>query len=334
MQGRNNRIFGYDLIKTIAIFLIVFYHLGGLDYGTIIDGEYYLPNLNKFISSLCSAGVPLFFMVNGALLIPKNLDLKQTLLRSLHLLFILVFWKFVLQFFIAYRIFSIKEEMVHFWFLCTLSMVYIISYFTSFDKRIRLLVLLFLVCYPFISNFLLDLIIQVSPQSKPTYWNHTGFFTLYAFLYFCLGDFLKDKTLPSFYSIVLTVFGILLINYEVTVLSNFHQAIYDGVNSSFPTIGALLLSVGIFMLLKGITCNRSLSRMTITFIGSNTMSIYLLHVLFIFILRYHTNILASTLHPLCAISFALAIVITTSVLGHLISNSKLYFLIKLPTRLS
>ena len=88
MSNSQDRIFGYDLIKTIAIIIIVFYHLGGIDYGDIETGHFYLPNLNKFLSALCAAGVPLFFMVNGALVIPKNLHWKQLLFKVFHLLFL------------------------------------------------------------------------------------------------------------------------------------------------------------------------------------------------------------------------------------------------------
>ena len=64
MQNSQNRIFGYDLIKTIAIFMIVFYHLGGIDIGTIESGKYFLPNFNQFVLSICAASVPLFLMVH------------------------------------------------------------------------------------------------------------------------------------------------------------------------------------------------------------------------------------------------------------------------------
>ena len=87
MPNSQDRIFGYDLIKTIAIIMIVFYHLGGIDYGDIETGHCYLPNLNKFFSALCAAGVPLFFMVNGALVIPRNLHWKLLLFKSFHLYF-------------------------------------------------------------------------------------------------------------------------------------------------------------------------------------------------------------------------------------------------------
>ena len=107
--------------------MIVFYHLGGIDYGAIEPGHFYLPNLNKFFSALCAAGVPLFLMVNGALVIPRNLHWQQLLFKFFHLLFLFVFWKFVLQYLISFKLLAIEDKMVHFWFLCTLSIVYLMS---------------------------------------------------------------------------------------------------------------------------------------------------------------------------------------------------------------
>lgn len=58
MRTRDSRL---DIIKLIAIILVIIYH------------SFYIGNTgvcHGIIISLCSMGVPLFFIVNGALLLP------------------------------------------------------------------------------------------------------------------------------------------------------------------------------------------------------------------------------------------------------------------------
>ena len=332
MSIKQTRIFGYDLIKTIAIFLVVYYHLGGIDFGTIQTEGFYLPNINKLLSVFCAAGVPLFFMVNGALMTPKNLSLEQTIARSFHLLFILFFWKVILQYVICQRLLGIYDNMSHFWFLGTLSIVYIISYFFKYYKPIKIIIVSLLLIHPFLSNFLLDFVVLFSPSSKPLFWNHSGFFTLYAILYFSIGSWFGDKRLSPIFSFGLFILGFLLINFEVIVLSNYFHTIYDGVNSSFPTFGALLLSLGIFMLLKDVSAKKLLLNYSVTFVGKNTMGIYLFHVLFIFLLRHYLDIGVDHISLLMSVGLSLIIALISGFIGNLLSNSYFYFLLHFTRR--
>ena len=71
-QSTNTRIYYFDAIKTLAIFLVIFVH-----YPMISDS---MPsNLSMLLTYVA---VPLFFMVNGALLLRKPIDVKKTLQKS------------------------------------------------------------------------------------------------------------------------------------------------------------------------------------------------------------------------------------------------------------
>ena len=328
--SNQDRIFGYDLIKTIAIFMIVFYHVGGLDFGTVEPNRYYIPNLNKFITSFCAASVPLFLMVNGALIVPKNLHWKQLLFKALHLLFILFFWKFILQYVISYRILSIQEDMVHFWFLGTLSVVYLVSIFLNKFDGLRQALLFVLLLFPFAYNFFVDLAVFLHINIDPLFYSHKGFFTLYAILYFYVGYYLRSKRMHAALSWGLVILGILLINWGVTTMSNHYQFVYDGVNGSFPTLGALALSIGLFMILKDRTSKANLLRDFVTWIGRNTMGIYLFHVLFVFLLRYFLWEADATISLLMAVVITSVIIVISALLGNMISNSRVSFLLKTP----
>lgn len=331
-SNTGNRIFGYDLIKTIAIFMIVIYHLGGIDYGTIVSGEYYLPNVNKFFSAICAAGVPLFFMVNGALVIHKNPHWKQMVLKAVHLLFLLVFWKFVLQYLISNRLLNIKDDMVHFWFLGTLALVYLVSIVLQKYSHLRSFVLILLLIFPFLFNLFWDVFLFIFPAFDGIKITHTGFYTFYAILYFYLGDILRERHFISVCSIGLMVIGLLLVNFEVVAMSNHHRVIYDGVNSSFPSFGALAMSVGFFMFLKDQISSNDLIKKTVIFIGRNTMGIYMFHVLFIFMLRRFCPELFLVINPLASLLISSIIILITAFISHLFSQGKAAFLVNLSIR--
>ena len=285
MRNSQDRIFGYDLIKTIAIFMIVFYHLGGLDYGTLVAGKYCWPHFNIFLLSFCAASVPLFLMVHGALILPKRLSFRESIFKAGQMLFLFIFGKVVLQYFLIERCFRIEDKMVHFWFLGTLAIVYILSFFLNQSKLLQSITLVFLLIYPFFSNLLFNILVFIIPDSHFQFLRHDGFFTLYSLVYFYLGYYLKDKHIQTLYKFFLIFIGIFLINFEVFVLSNHFHLLHDGVSGSFPTFGALLLSMGFYFLFKDTNSICNFNRKCINFIGSNTLGIYILHVLVIFLLR-------------------------------------------------
>lgn len=83
-----SRIFGLDFIKAFAAFLIVLYHLQMVDFGVVPANGIYYPTLIKVLWSISTAGVPLFFMVNGYLTIGKRYTIKRTAEKMLRLLFV------------------------------------------------------------------------------------------------------------------------------------------------------------------------------------------------------------------------------------------------------
>lgn len=285
MDQRTTRIFGYDLIKTIAIFLIVFYHLGGVDYGEVIPGEYYLPNLAKFFSAFIAASVPLFLMVNGALIIPRKWTFRQAAIHSTRLIFLYIFGKLLFQELLCKGIFGIEEEMGHFWFLRTLAIIYLLIPFLTKYPMCRKVLLVLLLIFPFLSNFIGDLVAFFSPEKQLPFYAHTGLFTIYTILYFYLGWILKDISWQSWRSMSVILIGLLLVNFEVIAMSNNAGSIYDGANASFPTLGALVMSAGIYQLLKESVSPFNIFKKVIVLIGKNTLGTFIFHVPIIFLLR-------------------------------------------------
>lgn len=79
------RIQYLDLLKAIAIFLVVFCHF-------VLLSETVAANL---FMSACWMAVPIFFMVNGALLFSRPLDFKKHLKKTLSVYLVLSVWKLV-----------------------------------------------------------------------------------------------------------------------------------------------------------------------------------------------------------------------------------------------
>ena len=75
--------------------MVCFYHAGRFTPGFMVN-DFYLPNLNKIILNLCTMSVPLFFMVNGALMLRRDYSWKEIVFRTLKICFLYFFWGIVI----------------------------------------------------------------------------------------------------------------------------------------------------------------------------------------------------------------------------------------------
>lgn len=82
-MGERKRIDSFDILKSIAIFLVVFCHYTTLS-NTVAE---------NFAMTICFVGVPLFFMVNGALLLHKPFNLKKHLLKTGSVYVVATVWR-------------------------------------------------------------------------------------------------------------------------------------------------------------------------------------------------------------------------------------------------
>lgn len=158
----------------------------------MIPGEYYLPNLAKFFSAFIAASVPLFLMVNVALIIPRKWTFRQATIHSARLILLCIFWKSLLQYLLCKGVFGIEEEMVHLGFLRTLAIIFLLVPFLTKYPLCRKVLIVLLLIFPFLSNFIGYLIAFFSPEKQLSSYAHTGIFTLYTILYFYLGWMLED----------------------------------------------------------------------------------------------------------------------------------------------
>lgn len=78
------RIEYIDFLKVLAAFFTVFYHFAyyKLDYGFNVAQSFYFPNISRIIMCFASCCVPIFFMVNGALLFSKKTLMEKCIQKS------------------------------------------------------------------------------------------------------------------------------------------------------------------------------------------------------------------------------------------------------------
>src|SRR4051794_19168514 len=88
----NKRYDFVDLLKTIAIFFVLFYHFSVMNIDFIHD-EGFTSYFNYYLNSILSTCVPIFFFVNGGLLLNKSyLDIKSHVRKTIKILILTLLW--------------------------------------------------------------------------------------------------------------------------------------------------------------------------------------------------------------------------------------------------
>ncbi len=146
MESKNSikRLDFVDLLKTNAIFSVVIYHASsdmyGYWYADIIRNPQIGTYIHYFFNALLSTCVPLFFFVNGGLLLnKKHLNIKKHIYTMIKIVIIMFIWAMItivaLSFIrekplpnvtkMLFNAFYLKQWNWHLWFLRTLVSVYI-----------------------------------------------------------------------------------------------------------------------------------------------------------------------------------------------------------------
>ncbi len=96
MRSSVTRNCAIDLAKFIAIICVLIYHGTLYEYDFLSGGSLIL----YASRTVLSAGVPLFFLVNGFLLFGKSFDYMKHLIRTVKLLGAVLFWSVVQMIFL------------------------------------------------------------------------------------------------------------------------------------------------------------------------------------------------------------------------------------------
>ena len=116
VNKKKERIVYVDLLETIAIICVVFYH-GAIGNANIFNGKM-ISYINYFIHTIIAVIIPMFFLINGFLLFGKEFNLFKHLKKTIHIIAISVIWgviTIVLLMIIRGETLGLKEFFLTFW---------------------------------------------------------------------------------------------------------------------------------------------------------------------------------------------------------------------------
>lgn len=286
--------FRIDLIKSIALFLVVLYHASFLK-----------ENIGVMTFCVCSTCVPLFFIVNGFLSITPPLKESTSYLKKLaKIFFLIIIWSFILVTSImlinaeSFSLSIILKRMINnelgycnwIWFLNTMFILYIFKPFLQivlYKKKLycyfMAIVSIFVIVLPSLSYVLTKVlgniydITYLTKNINPFYgWQS---FSLFYFAFGVVLNFYKNIKTMLLCILLFTSFGIsYLINSSV-------KASIDIVWYNYGTLWTAIFSFSIcFGILKIGNLNSSLLKI-IQIIGRNTFGGYLIEAILLAILR-------------------------------------------------
>ena len=264
------RNYNIDLIKIIAMTMVVYYHVCYYkqDFGYEAGMGVYIPNAARMVMSLCSAGVPLFFMCSGYCNVGKSWKGWSVLLKKVGTIAILtIFWNWLTPF--------------PYWFLITLSGLYLITPVLRYMEDKLPYLFWLAVIGIFMATMGMNLAYLITRAVEVNFipgYHQQGLMTSYAIVFYVLGAQMKKHLLPNWLSLFSIVAGYGLLTWELVVHTTLDGIVFDGVNASFPTVGALLFSGGLFVLMMRVPLNKACVQKVAVFIATGCLMVYIFHL--------------------------------------------------------
>ena len=303
-----------DALKALAIFFVCCYHFSLLgDVGYRANPSLWRVVQNALIG-VNSVGVPLFFMVNGALLLTRPFDLKKHLLRMLTLALQFLFWRAVTILVLAGSVgfdwsgygkagflnaFLLLQNvpgvnLSHLWFLPTLLSLYLIAPVLILGTRehsgVTALLLITIAALSFLPNAITALQ-HAFPALMYLNFSALSVFNPFAVLvgpmtfYFLLGGLMQRnlerwRALPLALPVAVFLAGMLLLCGTWFVESRFYDANWDQVWGGYTSFGTPLMAAALFALAARVpqrVYRLNCVANTLRLVGDNTLAVYYLH---------------------------------------------------------
>ncbi len=326
MEVKKVHFYYLDIIKIIAIICVCSYHF------SIAGDINFSENLNmsvlitRFVFGINSIGVPLFFMVNGALLFNRDIDIKRHVRTMIIMLAQYYAWRLITVLVLTYSKtggFKLLEEynllkivflfnqmpemdLSHLWFIPTLLCIYLIipCYNRVFckiseneNKYLILfsLVALYILCFACkdITIIFRKYNIDLTPLSQLNPFQGLCGSMLF---YFLLGGLLHRENVCEKTSKVLFLMftlGAIILLYEWYLESLAFETTWDSVFNGYQTTATILMATSVFLLAKkipnAIVERKPLFGNVLLFFGGNTLNVYYIHWLIGYVFFGHIN---------------------------------------------
>ncbi len=289
-----------DNMRALATISVVLLHTAAgmlYKYGSIPNHDWNIGNAYDSIVRFC---VPLFLMISGALLLPKEYDIIDFLKKRVSRIILpFLFWSI---FYIAYDlresfiganqpgVLSIIKKSVtlliqgssfHFWYVYMIIGVYmfipIIGHWVRNCKQKE--ILYFLIVWSCTLFFNLPIISNYKIPIEISYF--TGYIG-----YVVLGYYLSMQSYTNIkkikiIAILLIISGIGSTFLGTAIASNHYHKFYD-ILYNYLTLNVMISAVGVFLLVKNIEVVNPIIIKIRDYIGKYSYGIYLSHMLFIY----------------------------------------------------
>lgn len=308
------RNFSFDILKSFAIFLVITYHFQCWNLNFLTGSK-----INYFHYFLCcclGVHVPIFFLVNGALLMNKPFDVIRHTHKTVHLFIITIIHCIITLFLMSVInnnlmsfddfIFQLKTWengwIQHLWFLQQLFVIYLLFFLIkpAFEYQAKA-VRNFLILYGILvmGNGTMTIIANIiSIRNSNTLFSNNvyNFFQNFhpfpssrsGFLfYFLLGGFLAsfNKQLFSNKRIYIASFAILILSTGIIFLYGLYfsfaqQKIFNNVGNNYFSPFTLINVICMYILsnlLSDIFSKNNIITKFILLVSKNTLGIYLVH---------------------------------------------------------
>lgn len=350
------RIYYYDALKCLAIFIVCFAHANVLE-TNILDNPSGLTYFHYWLESFYSVSIPLFFMVNGALLLNTEFDTYRNIKKILKILFLVYAWAIILLLilkYICHDTYTIKSFFAsvwylkmtranHLWFLKAIISIYLLLPLIkiAYDRN-KKDVLIFTVSIIFILSFgntfinnsamVIQYLADVQYLKNDNFnffkeLNPFGYFC-FAIFYFIIGGILAKKISNKEFTVNKTILiSVCILSQTFTfmygcLMTYKFNTHYEVVWNGFDTVMTLSLSTSIFILFSQFEYNRQVNRI-VSFIGNNTLGIYILHMIYIGMFKHLFKETPLSNNLLANFLFTITIILLSLLTTFLIKRTKI-----------
>jgi surface polysaccharide O-acyltransferase-like enzyme len=331
-QARSTRLQFLDASKTVGIYLVIVYHIGATHEDLIGRRGGETAYFQYFFHGMAAIAVPLFFVINGYLMLNRAVLLRDHLIKTLRLYALTLIWSLITivclvsidgdrytaaEF--ARAVFLLKHgENNHLWFLFALVSIYLllpaIKAIYDHDRNAMLwtLFLLFIFCFGSLAvNWCLNLgqaalghsIDVVDGRIKryePFDVQGINLFSRYAWVlvYFIVGGLLARpvpivKPIPVWgWCAVFLLSAFALFGYGLVASEYLTPKMFDTAFDGYSSIPGLAMTLSAFMIMQRVGNESGPVAPLISSIGANTLGVYLLHVIVLRFLNHEWHELA------------------------------------------
>lgn len=292
-----------EVMRIIACFFVLFNHTGtyGFSLFSVVEFNSLKYWIYLFISIFSKFSVPLFFIISGALLLPKENESLKDLWkkRILKIISILVIWSFI---YYLYEVFIGNERfnLINFfsklyydywnfsyWYLyCYIAFLISLPFFRAMVNRLENKYFYYMFGIAIVTLAIIPILqyLVCADEYKMIGALNIGWLTTNFVLFPCIGYFLEYRVKINKKSII-AMWITNIITIGISCYMTFYKSKITGINGEdFHNIFVLINCVTIFITIKYIVNKMNLSldaKKEIISLGSCTLGIYLIHLFFV-----------------------------------------------------